>query len=260
MPWVLIPGALRRIRASKKLSRKAAAEKCRLDERTLHRHETEGLAPRVLHESTVDCYCKGYEVDKEAFVWWSDHDQEATARKERSDKIKDPAAPKIATLTQRAKHELLVKAQKSIVVDGESLDVVGNAIIREIMNTFAPYEGRRFVVEGTIEDTDYIPEPTAVVLGGRYGNGARYRIGREVIKALPVYVTVFAPEAAHAVYLNECHRADRRVSVVVRVVVNTTGHPDKPDWKGFFIFEKKPVPRPWCFVVEAILPPVPTRT
>jgi hypothetical protein len=71
-------------------------------------------------------------------------------------------------------------------------------------------------------------------LGGKYGEGARYRIGREVVRGLPVYVTVFVPHGAHAVHLNECNRADKPVSLVVRV------------------FVKPPVPRPWCFVVESI--------
>jgi hypothetical protein len=248
MPWILIPGALRRVRKAKKLDRKAAAKLVKLDERTLHRHETEGLAPRTLQVETVNRYAKGYDVERDAFVRWSDHEEEATARKRRSDRVEDPAAPKIATLTQRAKHELLIKAQKSIAVGDESLEVVGNVIIRECMNTFAPYEGKRFVVEGMVDDTDYIPEPAMRVLGGKYGEGARYRIGREVVRGLPVYVTVFVPQGAHAVHLNECNRADKRVSLVVRVFVKT------PDdfWKGFFIFEKKPVPRPWCFVVESI--------
>lgn len=256
MPWILIPGALRRIRKGKKLDRKAAARLVKLDERTLHRHEVDELAPRTLQIETVNRYCKGYDVQPEAFVWWSDHEEEASTRKERSDRIRDPAAPKVATLTARAKHELAIKAQKSITVEGESLDVVGNVIIRECMNTFAPYEGKRFVVEGTIDDTDYIPEVAMRALGGEYGEGARYRIGREIVKGLPVYVTVFAPQGAHAVYLNECNRSDKPIMLVVRVFVK----PPDEYWKGFLIFEKKPIFRPWCFVVEAILPPAPTDT
>lgn len=256
MPWILIPGALRRIRKGKKLDRKAAAKKVKLDERTIHRHESEELAPRSLQVETVNRYCAGYDVEPEAFARWSDHEEEATARKERSDRIRDPAAPRVATLTQRAKHELAIKAQKAIVVGGESLDVVGNVIIRDCMNTFAPYEGKRFVVEGIIEDTDYIPEPAMKALGGKYGEGGRYRIGRDVVKGLPVYVTVFAPQGPHALHLNECNRSDKPVSLVVRVFVKTP----EEYWKGFFIFEKRPTPRPWCFVVEAILPPVEPST
>lgn len=103
-------------------------------------------------------------------------------------------------------------------------------------------------VEGTIDDTDYVREPAMKVLGGNYGEGARYRIGREVVRGLPVYVTVFVPHGAHAVHLKECNRADKLVSLVVRVFVK----PPDEYWKGFFIFEKRPVPRSWCFVVESI--------
>src|SRR5260370_18696474 len=146
MPWILIPGALRRIRKGKKLDRKAAAKLVKLDQRTLHRHEVDELAPRSLQIETVNRYCKGYDVQPEAFVCWSDHEEEATTRKERSDRIRDPAAPKVATLTARAKHELAIKAQKSITVEGESINGVGNVINRECMNTFQPSQGTRSAV------------------------------------------------------------------------------------------------------------------
>jgi hypothetical protein len=45
----------------------------------------------------------------------------------------------------------------------------GAKVIRECMNTFAQYDGKRFVVQGVIEDTDYIPEPAMKALGGKYG-------------------------------------------------------------------------------------------
>jgi hypothetical protein len=77
-----------------------------------------------------------------------------------------------------------------------------------------------------------------------------------VVKGLPVYVTVFAPQGAHALYLNDRNRSDRPVSIVVRVFVKTP----EEYWKGFFIFEKRPLPRPWCFVVEGISRPVETGT
>lgn len=256
MPWILKAGALRSIRKAKKLDRKEAAKLVGLDERTIHRHETEGLAPRTLQAETVKLYAKGYAVEKEAFARWADRDEAAAVRKRPSSRIKDPAAPPVATLTQRAKLEWVLKAQKRVEIAGQSIEVVGNVIIRECMNTFALYEGRRFVVEGTIDDTDYIPKPAVDVLGGKYGTGVRYRIGREVIEGLPVYVTVFAPEAPHALHLNECSRADQSVSLLVRVMVK----PAEGDWQGFLIFEKSPKFRPWCFVAEEVLPLAPTGT
>jgi hypothetical protein len=249
MPWILKAEALRGVRKAKRLDRKDAARLVGLGERTLHRHETEGLAPRTLQAENVKLYAKGYGVEKESFARWADHEEDAAVRKKRSSPIKDPAAPPVATLTQRAKLELARKAQKRVEIAGESLEVVGNVIIRECMNTFLLYEGKRFVVEGTIDDTDYIPKPAVAVLGGKYGASARYRIGREVDEGLPVYVTVFAPEAPHVLQLNECNRADQPVSLLVRVMVK----PAEGDWEGFLIFEKSPKYRPWCFVAEQVL-------
>ena len=102
MPFVLIPGALRSIRKRQRLDRKDAARLVKMDERTLHRHESDELAPRTLQRVTVKCYCDGYKVEPKSLVKWIDHEEDATTRKERSDRIRDPAAPKIATLTQRA--------------------------------------------------------------------------------------------------------------------------------------------------------------
>jgi hypothetical protein len=256
MPWVMKSGALRSIRKAKELDRRDAAKLVGLGEQTIHRHETKGLAPRTLQAETVKRYAKGYGVEKEEFARWSDHEEEATVRKKRHSPVKDPAAPPVATLTQRAKLELALKAQKRVDIAGQSVEVVGNAIIRECMNAFVLYEGKRFIVEGTIDDTDYIPRPAVAVLGCKYGASARYRIGREVVEGLPVYVTVFAPEASQVLHLNECSRSDQRVSLLVRVMVK----PAEGDWEGFLIFEKSPKYRPWCFVVEQVLPSTSTST
>jgi len=92
-------------------------------------------------------------------------------------------------------------------------------------------------------------------LGGKLGHGARYRMDRWVSDGLPVYVTVLAPQGPHALVMNEQHAANKPIAVVVRLVKL----PDEK-WKGFLTFEKRPVPRPWCFVVESILTAVSTGT
>lgn len=250
---MLIPGKLRTIRLALRLDRKAAAEILGLDERTLHRHESERFAPRTMHGASVKGYCSGYKVEAKAFAKWAGPNAK---RKAPADSLQDSTAPSIALLSQRAKHEHLMKAQKFVNLDGESLEVVGNVLTRDIMNTCNPYDGKRFVVDGVIEDSDGIPATTTQALGARYGDGARYRVGREVVKGLPVYVTVFAPQAAHAVYLNECNRSHRPVSLIVRIFVR----PPDEYLKGFLIFEKNSIFRPWCFVVEEILPSVSTST
>jgi hypothetical protein len=96
---------------------------------------------------------------------------------------------------------------------------------------------------------DYIPTPAARVLGAKPGEGARCRIDRDVIKGLPVYVTVFAPRPDHTRYLLDAHRNEQWVTLIVRVLVR----PEDGDWKGFLLFEKRSIARPWVLVVEDIV-------
>lgn len=248
MPWVLKKGALRSIRKSLKLTRAEVEERSGLSRRSIKRHETDEDAPYTIQEDTAKRYRDAYNVKTERFATWSDHEEEATRREARAAPVHDPAAPKIATLTQRAKQEVAIKAHDIVRVGEEPLEVVGNLVIREIMDGFKLYEGKRFVVQGEIAESRLIPKIAMEVFGGKFGEGTLFRIDREVREGLPVYVSVFAPNAAHVTSLRECIRGNNRVSMVVRVYIKD---PDE-SWKGFFIFEKDHKPRPWCFVVDEI--------
>lgn len=249
MPWVLIPGALRRLRRAKGWDRSEAAKRTGLDERTIHRHETDGLAPTTLQTESTRRYRLAYECEAKAFVRWADHDDEEAKRKPRTPRINDPAAPVIATLTERSKHELLIHGGKKIKIGDEEIEVVGNAIVQDCMTAFALHEGKRFAVDGQITDVRYLPEPAAKVLDAKLGEGASFRIDREIVKGLPVYVSVFTRSAAHTRHIMDCHKGEKNVTVVVRIFVK----PPENDWKGFLIFEKKPKPRPWIYLVEEIV-------
>lgn len=254
MPWTLRKGALRALREAKGWNRHQAAEKVGLSFMTIRRHEIEKLAPATLQEESIASYCAAYEVEKDAFVEWVEAGgrSPAAARPGEVGAVEDPAAPQLKTLTKRARSEIQTGAFDFLDVGGESLELVGNTVIREVMHGFAAYENRRYVVEGTIDETAAIaPKAMELAFAGSAGEGTRFRIGREVRQGLPVYVTVFAPNMAHAQHLNQCIRARRRVALVVRVFVKRA----IDDWLGFFIFEKTPKPRAWCFVIEAILPP-----
>lgn len=251
MAWILINGALAKIRRTSKKTRKEVAAKTKLNLATIRRHERVDVAAVALQEETVRAYCDAYEVEPEAFAKWSVED--ASARKRRLARIPDPSAPALKTLAQRANHEVMIGAQDDACdIAGEMVPLVGNNVIREAMAAFGHYEGKRFVVEGLIDDTASIPAiAMSMAFGGRFGEGTRFRICREVRRGLSVYVTVFAPKLVDATALLECVRAARPVKLVVRVFVK----PPDEIWKGFFIFEKRPTPYPWCFVVDAILPP-----
>jgi hypothetical protein len=249
---MLIRGALRRLRKGNKLDRKEAAKLAKVTEWTLHRHETEELAPVTLRDYIVKEYMKAYKCPAESFVTWVDHNE----RPRRLNRIKDPAAPRIATLTERAGHELAIGAKKTISLRNETIEVVGTGLIQDCMTAFALHEGKGFAVEGIVSDTRYLPDIAARALGAQIGAGASFRIDREIVKGLPVYVSVFTRRGEHTRELLERHRARKEVTVLVRIFTK----PPEGEWKGFLIFEKKPKPRPWIFVVDEILPAAGTRT
>jgi hypothetical protein len=116
------------------------------------------------------------------------------------------------------------------------------------MTAFGLRVGERLAVNGLISDTKYLHESAARLLNAKLGEGATFRIDREVVKGLPVYVTVFTRIAEHTRYLMEHHKSKKPVTVIVRIFAK---EPDE-NWKGFFIFEKKPKPRPWIFLVDEI--------
>jgi hypothetical protein len=248
MPWVLIPGALRRLRRAKRLDREATAKLLGLHPWTIHRHETHALAPHALRAYLVKIYMRGYQCDAESFAVWKDH---GDAGADRPQLVRDPAAPKIQMLTERAKHELAlgIRGKKTVRFGGEEIPVVGNAIINECMTAFALYQDKRFAVEGLISDTRYLPEAAAHKLDAPLGAGGTFRIDREIVRGLPVYVSVFTRTAEHTRHLIDCNNSEKTTTVIVRICIK----PPEGDWKGFFIFEKKPKPRPWIFLVEDIV-------
>lgn len=263
MPWILKKGALRSIRKQLKLSRQELQEMTGLSRRCIKRHEEDGDAPLKIQDASMRLYCKAFKpfnVEADRFATWIDHEEEpkvkaGTKRRAPVAPIHDPAAPKITTLTERAKQEAAIKAYDIVDVGGQKLEMVGNLVIREIMDGFKPFADKRFVVEGDIAESRLIPKMAMEALGGTFGEGTLFRIDREVREGLPVYVTVFAPSAFHVSVLRECVRQGNRVSMVVRVYVK---EPDET-WKGFFIFEKDVKPRPWCFVLDEIQLPTETH-
>ncbi|HEX4459074.1 MAG TPA: hypothetical protein VIA18_13950 [Polyangia bacterium] len=66
---------------------------------------------------------------------------------------------------------------------------------------------------------------------------------------MPFYATAFARALAHSRALIAAGEAKARATVIVRVVVKEP----VDDWKGFFIFEKRPKPHAFAFVVDELV-------
>jgi transcriptional regulator with XRE-family HTH domain len=247
MAWVLIKGALRRLRNAQKIDRKEAARRTGLRPITVRRHESLKDGPRTLQAETVKRYADAYKCDRETFAKWEEHG--AAPPPDDDGDTSDPGAPALSTLSQRAERERELGGAKTVSLPTGYFDAFGPAILKKCMTACALYKDRCFAVAGRVEDSDHLPEPAARTLGVEVGAGARFRMTGKVAKGVPFYATVFTRDLEHTRQLLERGDDRKKVTVIVRVVVK----PPEKDWKGFFIFEKRPVPRPFAFVVEQIV-------
>jgi hypothetical protein len=249
MPNVLIPGALRSIRLEKKLDRRAAATLLGLNECTIRRHESEQSGPLTLKPSTVRLYMKGYGCTADRFVRFVDRDEAQAIRRPVDD---EPGAPRLPTLTLRAQHELALGMKRTIRYGVEDVEVVGPALLHQCMTAFGLYKDRRFAVVGHVKDMRYLPDPASDALSVEPGMGASFRVDRTLVKGVPIYVTVFTTNAKTTQQLVARYEDGQETVLIVDIFVK----PAANNWKGFFIFEKTKVPRPWVFVVRDVLDPV----
>jgi hypothetical protein len=138
----------------------------------------------------------------------------------------------------------------------EEIEVVGAARLHECMTAYGLFKDRRFAVVGKVKDMRYLPDPASVALGVEPGMGASFRVDRMIVKGVPVYVTVFTTNAETTAQLVTHYKEGTPTTLIVDIFVK----PAADNWKGFFIFEKTKVPRPWVFVVRDIVSPILPRT
>src|SRR5436305_286805 len=75
--------------------------------------------------------------------------------------------------------------------------------------------------------------------------GVIYRVTRAVSKRLPLYATVFAPDAETAKTLMQAYRSGEHVVMLTRVVYD----PYQASWRGFFWIEEEMKSKKFAFVV-----------
>ncbi len=230
MPWLLNPGALRRLRRAKQFTRREAAQRTGLNEWTIHRHETPELAPRHLHHSTVRIYATAYECAKEDFVRWVEVDDQTASA---------PIAP---SSTQALPVEVSTSHGMVRLLDA--------AILRKYAAACGLHEGKRFAVSGRIVDYDELQEITAGVLGVPFGEGAVAQFLREGGDGQLISITVHTRVGEHTLSILECADTPREITVVVRLLVKPPG----TAFKGFRILGTRRGRAPFALVVEEILP------
>jgi hypothetical protein len=239
MPWVLIPGALRRLRNKLHLDWEAAAKATRLRVHTMRLHESKD-APRCLRLVTVEAYERGYECNRVEFVKWEDYG--AANDKEGS------STPPAGTLQLRAEQERSQGGTGTITIRNETFELLGAVKLQRINTAFGLYKNERFGWTGRVTQQDYLPEIVARQLKIPLGDGALFRLERKIGKNAPIYITVFTTNIEHTRYLMDCADEKKPATVLVRVFVKLP----EGDWKGFFVFEKPKRPRPFCFLVERV--------
>src|SRR3954462_8723363 len=125
MSWVLIKGALRRLRNAQKIDRKEAARRTGLRPITARRHESLKDGPRTRQAETVKRYADAYKCDRETFAKWEEHGA-APPLDDEGEAI-DPIAPPMGTLSQRAERERELGAAKTVSLPTGYFDVLGPA-------------------------------------------------------------------------------------------------------------------------------------
>jgi transcriptional regulator with XRE-family HTH domain len=246
MTWVPIPKALRKLRDAAKLEQGELAKKSGLTERTIRLLESK-RAPKTMYATSVRALAGALRCAPEDLATWvarrRGHDVD--------DEIESVIAlPPTGTLSRRAQREQeLGRDSDAVTVAGRRVELVGPTLLKRCHAACGTVEGQVFALSGMVKDYDALPARAATVLGVTVGHGSRFLLARNVARGVPFYATVFTGKLDHTRALIEVAEQKSRVTVLARIKV----HPPDGDWKGFFIFEKRPKPHPFAFIVEEIL-------
>ena len=247
MTWVPIRDAVRTLREAARLEQRELAKKSGLTERAIRLLESK-RAPKTMYAATVKALAGTLKCAPEDLATWVPRRRGHDADDEIQSLV---ALPPSSTLARRAHREQeLGRDADTLTTTTGRWPLLGPTLLKRCHAACATVAGERFAVSGHVKDYEALPARAAAVLGARVGHGSRFLVARTVARGVPFYATVFTRDAAHSAALIAAGEAHARVTVVARVVVR---EPDG-DWKGFFIFEKRPKPHPFAFVVEEILP------
>ena len=246
MTWVPVPGAVRKLREAAKLEQRELAKKSGLTERTIRLLESK-RAPKTMYAASVKALAGVLKCAPEDLATW-------LARR-RGNEVGDDvesviALPPAGTLARRAQREQeLGRDGDTLITPAGRHELCGPTLLKRCHAACATVESRVIGFSGMVKDYDSLPARAAAVLGVKVGQGSRFLLARNVARGVPFYATVFTRDLAHTRRLIDVAEAKSRAVLLARVVVA----PPDGDWKGFFIFEKRPKPHPFAFVVEELL-------
>lgn len=181
--------------------------------------------------------------------------------------VREPSGLEIQRpLTSNAEIERAIgRHADTVTLRSGTFPVVGCDWLHELETQYADHLDRTFAITGDVRDTRPIPARAVAVLGAESGRGAAYvKIGRIATgrdsqgqnHKVDVWPTVFAPRGEHGKALLRAHKENRRVTVLVHIVIaeRKVGATRDETWEGFFWYEKgKPSPKPWAFVADEVI-------
>jgi transcriptional regulator with XRE-family HTH domain len=246
MTWVPIRHAVRKLREAAKLEQRELAKKSGLTERAIRLLESKS-APKTMYAATVKALAGTLKCAPEDLATWiprrRGHDVD--------DEIQSVIAlPPASTLARRAQREQeLGRDNETLTTKSGRYALLGPTLLKRCHAACATVENERFAVSGLLKDYDSLPARAAAVLDVKVGHGARFLLARNVARGVPFYATVFTRDLALTRQLIDLAEDAARATVLARVVMKEP----VDDWKGFFIFEKRPKPHPFAFVVEQLI-------
>lgn len=247
MTWVPIRGAVGKLRQASKLEQRELAKKSGLTERTIRLLESK-RAPKTMYAASVKALAGVFKCAPEEIATWV---ARARAGADGEDDVETVLAlPRPSTLQRHAHRERELGRDGEFVTSASgSYELVGPTLLKRCHAACATVEGQRFAIAGVVKDYEALPARAAAVLGVKAGHGSRFLVARNITRGVPFYATVLTERLAHTQRLIGLGEARGRAVIIVRVVVKEA----VDDWKGFFIFEKRPKPHPYAFVVEEVL-------
>ena len=235
------------MREAARLEQRELAKKSGLTERTIRLLESR-RAPRTMYAASVKALAGVLQCAPEELATWVTRPRRGADDEDDVDTT--PLLPAPGTLARRAHRERELGRDGGFVdTPSGRVELVGPTLLKRCHAACATVAGQRFAVAGVVQDYEALPARAAAVLGVKVGHGSRFLLARNVARGVPFYATVFTRGLDDTQRLLAAGEARARATVVVRVVVV---EPDG-DWKGFFIFEKRPKPHPFAFVVDEVV-------
>jgi transcriptional regulator with XRE-family HTH domain len=259
--WVMIPGALRQLRAERGQTQLELARRAGLDVTTIR--DFEAGCDRSPTEDTLDRLADALKFERERFAYFDeDPGGDGLRRAQLAARVKPPApGPPMPELVRTGAGDKLARLEGELGLDkatvelgGEDYLLMGYLHLHQCQTLYGSIK-RPYVVAGTVREVQSIPSDAADLLNAEQGLGAAYvRIRRDISAVdshgdpIPFETTVYAPKAAHGRRLDACFLDGTQVKVIVHVFVrpSTETRRELP-WLSVPV-----VHRPWALVATQV--------